>query len=155
MEGTFIVEDLFGAVNAVAGGNYLIFAENQSAGLEAAEKGVKRIAEKAERVILPFPGGVCRAGSKAGSLKYKLPASTNHPLCPKLKEITPDSQVPENVNSIYEIVINGLDIDSIKKAISLGVKAAAEVSGVKRITAANFGGRLGPHKIFLKESLGL
>jgi len=155
MEGTFIVEDRFGAVNAVAGGNYLIFAENQSAGLEAAEKGVKQIAKKAERVILPFPGGVCRAGSKAGSMKYKLPASTNHPLCPKLKKIVPDSQVPDNVNSIYEIVINGLDIDSIKKAISLGIKAAAKVTGVKRITAANFGGRLGPHKIFLKESLGL
>jgi formylmethanofuran--tetrahydromethanopterin N-formyltransferase len=155
MEGEFIVENQFGAIRGVAGGNFLIFSENVESGLLAAERGVKAIKEKTEKVILPFPGGICRAGSKAGSIKYKLPASTNLPLCPKLKKIIPNSQVPNNVESIYEIVINGLNFNLVKNAMAVGIKEAAKVPGVIRISAANFGGRLGPYKASLKEVLNL
>jgi len=153
MEGEFVVEDIFGADKAIAGGNFLIFAKDKSSGLKAAEEAVKAIKNKTNKVILPFPGGICRSGSKAGSLKYKLKASTNHPFCPQLKKLVPDSQLPEDVNCVYEIVINGLAVEAVKRAMGEGVKAAARVPGVVRISAGNYGGRLGPYKAFLKEVL--
>jgi formylmethanofuran--tetrahydromethanopterin N-formyltransferase len=153
MEGNFFVEDSFGAAEAIAGGNFLILAKDKISGLKAAEEAVKAIKNKASEVILPFPGGICRSGSKAGSLKYKLKASTNHPFCPGLKALVQDSQVPENVNCIYEIVVNGLTVEAVKKAMGEGVRAAASVPGVVRISAGNYGGKLGPYKAFLKEVL--
>ncbi|MEM3765847.1 MAG: formylmethanofuran--tetrahydromethanopterin N-formyltransferase [Candidatus Bathyarchaeia archaeon] len=155
MEGEFIVEDSFGAVEAIAGGNFLILAKDKSAGLQAAEEAIKAIKNSAIEVIMPFPGGVCRSGSKAGSLKYKLKASTNHPYCPTLKKVISDSRLPEDVNSVYEIVINGLTVEAVKKAMGEGIKAALKVPGVLRISAGNYGGKLGPYKAFLKEVLGI
>ncbi len=153
MEGEFIVEDSFGVMRAIAGGNFLILSKTMKAGLEAAEKAVEAIRRNVRYVILPFPGGICRSGSKVGSIKYKLPASTNHLYCPKLRGIASDSKVPPEVNSIYEIVINGLDLDSVKEAMREGIKAAVEVPGVVKISAGNYGGKFGPIKIFLHEIL--
>ena len=153
MEGNFIVEDGFGAIAAVAGGNFMIFAENQESGLKASEAAAVAIRDRAPDVIMPFPGGVCRAGSKAGSLKYKMKASTNHPYCPTLRTVVPDSVVPENVNSVYEIVINGLTLDAVKNAMKQGVTAAAKAHGVEKISAGNYGGKLGPYKALLKEAI--
>ncbi len=153
MEGEFIVEDRFGALKAVAGGIFIILAEDKKAGLQAAENAVNAISQKAARVILPFPGGVCRSGSKPGSMKYKLKASTSHAFCPRLKKIVSDSQVPENVNSVYEIVIDGLDLDAVKEAMAVGIRAAVKVPGIVRISAGNFGGRLGPYRACLKDVL--
>lgn len=154
MEGTFIVENGFGAQEAVAGGNFMIFAENQKAGLEAAEAAADAIRAYAPDVIMPFPGGVCRAGSKAGSLKYKMKASTNHPYCPTLRTLVPDSVVPENVASVYEIVMNGLSLDAVKNGMKQGVLAAVAVPGVVKISSGNYGGKLGPFKAFLKDAIG-
>ena len=154
MEGNFIVEDGFGAQEGVAGGNFMIFAENQAAGLRAAEAAADAIRAQAPDVIMPFPGGVCRAGSKAGSLKYKMKASTNHPYCPTLRTVVPDSVVPENVSSVYEIVMNGLTLDAVKNGMKEGVTAAANVHGVVKISSGNYGGKLGPFKAFLKEAIG-
>jgi len=153
MEGEFVVEDRFGAVKAVAGGNFLVLAESRKAGLQASEEAVNAISQRVEGVILPFPGGICRSGSKSGSMKYKLAASTNHPFCPRLKKIVSDSQVPDNVNSIYEIVINGLNLDVVKRAMAEGVKAAVKVPRVVKISAGNYGGKLGPFRAYLKEVL--
>ncbi len=153
MEGNFIVEDGFGAQEAVAGGNFMIFAENQASGLKAAEAAADAIRAYAPDVIMPFPGGICRAGSKAGSLKYKMKASTNHPYCPTLRTVVPDSIVPENVNSVYEIVINGLTLDAVKNATKKGVMAAASIKGVVEISSGNYGGKLGPFKAFLREAI--
>jgi len=155
MEGEFIVEDSFGAMEAVAGGNFLILAKDKASGLLASEEAVKAIKNSGAEVIMPFPGGVCRSGSKAGSLKYKLKASTNHPFCPSLKKVVPDSQLPEEVNCVYEIVINGLTLEAVKKAMGEGIKAALNVPGVVKISAGNYGGKLGPYKAFLKEVLGI
>jgi formylmethanofuran--tetrahydromethanopterin N-formyltransferase len=153
MEGEFIVEDNFGAMKAVAGGAFLIMAKDLKTGLEAAEAAVKAIGERGKYVVLPFPGGICRSGSKTGSMKYKLPASTNHPFCPALRSSLPDSKVPEGVNSIYEIVVNGLDQEVVKRGMGEGIRAAVAVPGVLRISAVNFGGRLGPYKAYLREVL--
>ena len=154
MEGNFIVEDGIGAQEGVAGGNFMIFAENQPAGLKAAEAAADAIRARAPDVIMPFPGGVCRSGSKAGSLKYKMKASTNHPYCPTLRTLVPDSVVPENVNCVYEIVMNGLSLDAVKNGMKQGVLAAATVPGVVKISSGNYGGKLGPFKAFLKDAIG-
>jgi len=151
MEGEFIVESSFGVKKGVAGGNFFIMAKDLKSGLAAAELAVEAIRKNVREVILPFPGGVCRSGSKVGSLKYKLPASTNHPYCPKLRGVVSDSQVPEGVNTIYEIVINGLSLESVKMAMAEGIKAAVKVPGVVRISAGNYGGRIGPIKVYLRE----
>jgi formylmethanofuran--tetrahydromethanopterin N-formyltransferase len=154
MEGTFIVEDGFGAMEAVAGGNFMIFAKTQQEGLKASEAAVEAIRANAPDVIMIFPGGVCRAGSKAGSLKYKLKASTNHSYCPTLRTIVSDSVVPEGVECVYEIVINGLTLDAVKKGIKAGVVAAIGVPGVVKISSGNYGGKLGPFKAFLRDAIG-
>jgi len=153
MEGEFMVEDRFGAMKAIAGGNFLILAENRKVGLQAAEEAANAISQGVKGVILPFPGGICRSGTKSGSIKYKLNASTNHPFCPRLKKIVSDSQLPENVNSVYEIVINGLNLDIVKRAMAEGIKAAVRVSGVVKISAGNYGGKLGPYRAYLREVL--
>ncbi|MEM3061699.1 MAG: formylmethanofuran--tetrahydromethanopterin N-formyltransferase [Candidatus Bathyarchaeia archaeon] len=150
MEGEFIIEDKFGVKRAIAGGNFIIMAETQSSGLEAAQRAVKAIQE-VEGVVLPFPGGICRSGSKVGSLKYKLPASTNHPFCPKLRGIVPNSQVPPNVNSVYELVFNALTLKQIEEATAKGIRAALDVREVVKISAVNFGGKLGPFQIKLRD----
>lgn len=155
MEGEFTVEDSFGVMKSIAGGNFLILAESQKAGLEASEKAVNTITQNVKGVIMPFPGGICRSGSKSGSMKYKLKASTNHPFCPKLKKIIPDSQIPENVNNVYEIVINGLNSKVVEKAMGEGIKAAVKTPGVVKISAGNYGGKLGPFRAYLKEVLQL
>ena len=153
MEGEFIVENSFGVKKGVAGGNFFIMARDLKSGLSAAEAAVEAIRKNVRGVILPFPGGICRSGSKVGSLKYKLPASTNHLYCPKLRDILPDSQVPKEVNTIYEIVINGLSLDNVKMAMAEEIKAAVRIPGVVRISAGNYGGKIGPMKIYLYEIL--
>lgn len=154
MEGNFVVEDGFGAQEGVAGGNFMIFAESEEAGLKAAEAAADAIRKNAQDVIMIFPGGICRAGSKAGSLKYKLKASTNHPYCPTIRTLVPDSVVPEGVTCVYEIVVNGLNLDAIKNAMKYGVTAAASQPGVVKISSGNYGGKLGPFKAFLKDAIG-
>lgn len=153
MDGEFTIESRFGVKKAPAGGNFLIFAKDLKCGLKAAEEAVEAIRKNVDGVIMPFPGGVCRSGSKNGSLKYKLRASTNHPFCPTLKDMTSDTQVPKGVNSIYEIVMNGLALGDVEKAMREGIRAAAKVSGVLRISAGNYGGKLGPIKVYLRKIL--
>jgi formylmethanofuran--tetrahydromethanopterin N-formyltransferase len=151
MDGEFLCEDVFGTVKGVGGGNFLILGESQAAALTAAEAAVAAI-RQVPGVILPFPGGVVRAGSKVGS-KYKgLRASTNDAYCPTLRGSVA-SALPEGVNAVYEIVIDGLDLPAVEQATRAGVKAACR-PGVVRITAGNYGGKLGPHHIHLHKLLG-
>ena len=155
MEGEFVVEDDFGIMKAVASGNMLILATDWKAALKASEDAKEAISKNVRGVIMPFPGGLCRAGSKVGSVNYKLPASTSHQYCPSIKTLVSDSKVPEDVNSVYEIVINGLNQRVVKEAMAEGIKAAIKVPGVSKITAGNYGGKLGPYKGILKEVLNL
>ena len=152
MEGEFVIEERFGVKRGVAGGNFIIMADSQSSGLRAAENAAEAI-NAVEGVVMPFPGGICRSGSNVGSMKYKLPASTNHLFCPTLKTYLPDSKVPPMVESVYELVFNGIDSGNVKKATGLGIAAAAKTSGVVKITAVNFGGKLGPHQIQLADAV--
>ncbi|WP_309493042.1 formylmethanofuran--tetrahydromethanopterin N-formyltransferase [Candidatus Hecatella orcuttiae] len=154
MEGEFLIESRFGVKLGVAGGNFLVLAENAKAGLEAAERAVEAVVGKVDGVVMSFPGGVCRSGSKVGSMKYKLPASTNHLYCPVLRDVVSDTLIPEGVKCVYELIFNGINLASVKEAMKKGIEASAAVPGVVKISAANFGGKLGPYKIYLKK-LGL
>ncbi|MGC9517830.1 MAG: formylmethanofuran--tetrahydromethanopterin N-formyltransferase [Methanomicrobiales archaeon] len=151
MSGDFLVEGELGIKAGVAGGNFFILAENQAAGLLAAEAAVDAIASVAG-TITPFPGGVVASGSKVGSNKYKfLGASTNEKMCVTLKDEVEDTEIPDDVNGVYEIVIDGLDEESVKSAMKAGIEAAVTVPGVLKISAGNFGGNLGAFKFNLHE----
>lgn len=144
MSGDFIVEQSFGAVDGIAGGNFLILAQNQSAGLMAAEAAVDAIG-KIKGTITPFPGGVVASGSKVGS-KYKfLKASTNTAFCTSLRE-DGVCTLAEDISSVFEIVINGVSKEAIGAAMKAGINAACRVPGVLKISAANYEGKLGTHQ---------
>jgi len=149
MDGEFVCEDHFGTTKGVAGGNLIILGETQSLTLAAAEAAV--IAMRTfPGVILPFPGGIVRSGSKVGSKYASLRASTNEAYCPTLRGSVA-SALPEGVNAVYEIVIDGLTLGTVKAAMWAGMLAASRMPGVKQITAGNYGGKLGPFHIQLRE----
>lgn len=151
MEGEFVVAEDVGMVKGVGGGNFLILAESADAALGAAEAAVDAM-EGMEGVILPFPGGVVRSGSKVGSKTSKtMIASTNDAFCPTLRALT-DTALPPGVNSVLEIVLNGVDAASISRAMRAGIPAACG-PGIVRISAGNYGGKLGPHHFHLQTIL--
>ncbi|MGB1885376.1 MAG: formylmethanofuran--tetrahydromethanopterin N-formyltransferase, partial [Gammaproteobacteria bacterium] len=145
MDGEFLCEETTFVTNAIGGGNFLILARDQVSALAASERAIKAM-KKVRGVIMPFPGGVVRSGSKVGS-KYKaLPASTNHLFCPTLKGAV-NSELSGDVGAVLEIVIDGMDSTSIDEATRVGIQAACRGRnhGVLRISAGNYGGSLGPH----------
>ena len=151
MDGEFLIDDRAGVVKGVAGGNFLILGRSRAAALEAAQRAVAAISA-VEGVILPFPGGIVRSGSKVGSKYRALVASTNSPYCPTLRGVVPTA-LPEEVASVLEIVIDGLNADAVRAAMAAGARAACR-PGVARLSAGNYGGRLGRHLFPLRQALG-
>jgi formylmethanofuran--tetrahydromethanopterin N-formyltransferase len=149
MEGEFLVEERFGIVEGVGGGNIIILAEDVTSALRAAEAAVAAM-RPVEGAIMPFPGGIARSGSKVGSRYKGQIASTNHVLCPTLRAQVDDSDVPDGIGSVLEIVIDGLAPEPVREAMRRGLDAAAR-SGALRVTAGNYGGNLGPHHFHLRE----
>ncbi len=151
MEGEFLVEDLFGIQAVIGGGNLLLLGSKNGA-LRAASAAARKM-RKLPGVLLPFPLGVVRSGSKIGSNKYKkMLASTNDAYCPTLRAAVENSQVPEGVEAVYEIVVNGLDEARVLDAMRCGMQEAAE-KGAKFISAANYGGNLGKYSFHLHDIL--
>ena len=149
MEGEFLVQEKFGMLKGVGGGNFLILARSADAALKAAEAAADAL-ESQEGVILPFPGGVVRSGSKVGARRMKSRiASTNDAFCPTLRAVT-QTALPEEVNSVLEIVINGTDAAAVSSAMRTGIDAACS-DGVVSISAGNYGGKLGPHHFHLRQ----
>jgi len=149
MDGECLLQESFGVAKGIGGGNFIILGADTSSVLTAAEAAVAAI-ENMPGVILPFPGGVARSGSKVGSRRYKsLAASTNDAFCPTLRPVT-TSALPDDVHSVLEIVLDGLDEASIRRAMRVGIGAAC-VPGVHAITAGNYGGKLGPHHFPLRS----
>jgi formylmethanofuran--tetrahydromethanopterin N-formyltransferase len=150
MDGEFVCEDVFGTVKGVGGGNFIILGEDQARALAAAQAAAGVI-QGLPRVIAPFPSGIVRSGSKVGSRYKKLKASTNEAYCPTLRALTA-SQLPDNVQAVYEIVMDGLDSAAIETATREGVRAACG-RGIVAITAGNYGGKLGPFHFHLHQLL--
>jgi formylmethanofuran--tetrahydromethanopterin N-formyltransferase len=150
MEGEFLLSESFGMhKKGVGGGNFLILAKDARTALEAAEAAVDAISGTPD-VILPFPGGVVRSGSKVGARRYNgMIASTNDAYCPTLRPLT-TSSLPDGVNAVLEIVLDGLTADAISAAMRKGILAACR-PGVVAISAGNYGGKLGPYHFHLRQ----
>ncbi len=149
MDGEFFIDERFGVTSAVGGGNLLILGKDTATTLRAAKAAAKAMRE-VRGVILPFPDGVVRSGSKIGSRYKGLPASTNDAYCPSLRGIVENTNIGPDVQCVLEIVIDGLDLSAVEEAMRRGLLAAAR-RGITQITAGNYGGDLGQYRIRLHE----
>ncbi|MHC4878663.1 MAG: formylmethanofuran--tetrahydromethanopterin N-formyltransferase [Planctomycetota bacterium] len=153
MGGEFVLERRFGYTDGVMGGNLWFLGETEDAAIEAAERGVAAI-EQCPGVVMTFPGGIAASASKAGSRYPFLIASTYAEFCPTLRDHNDvDTRLPENVDSVMEIVINGRTLDAISSATQAAIAASVETPGLVKITAGNYGGRLGKTWVWLKPEL--
>ncbi len=154
MDGEFVCEESTARCSAVGGGNFLVLSESLHGALKACESAMDAM-KQIPNVIMPFPGGVARSGSKVGS-KYKaLTASTNDAFCPTLRPVT-QSLLPDGVGAALEVVIDGLTEKDVARAMRVGIHAACEVGsrhGLRAITGGNYGGKLGPFHFHLHELL--
>lgn len=146
MMGDFLIEKKLGIQKGVMGGNVWFFCESEDSALEAGDRAVGAIKD-VDGAITSFD--VCSAGSKVETNFPEIGPTTNHPYCPTLD--VPDSKVPKGVASIPEVVIDGVDEESVRKAMKAAIHAAADVKGVKKISAGNYGGKLGKYHIYLKD----
>jgi formylmethanofuran--tetrahydromethanopterin N-formyltransferase len=151
MDGEFVVDERFGIQPAVGGGNILILGRDQAGTLRAAEAAIAAM-RGTPGAIFPFPGGVVRSGSKPKSRYSFLFASTNDAYCPTLRAVTAESQLPDGIGCVLEIVIDGLDLTAVETAMRRGIHAAA-AAGAAQISAGNYGGGLGQYQIALRPLL--
>ena len=152
MDGEFLTEETTGRVEAVGGGNFLVLATSQAQALAACETAIEEM-RKIPNVIMPFPGGVVRSGSKVGSKYPALGASSNDAFCPTLKGIT-KTELPKECESVMEIVIDGLTKEDIEQSMRVGIQVVCDLgeeNGILRISAGNYGGKLGPFHFHLQE----
>jgi len=152
MHGEFVCENTTGSTKAIGGGNFLVLAKTTRHALTACEKAVGEI-QKVPGVITSFPGGIVGSGSKVGSKYNFLPASTNEAFCPTLKGQV-NSELSDEIGSVLEIVIDGLDEESINKAMRVGIETVCSFGlkkGICRVSAGNYGGDLGPHHFHLRK----
>jgi len=145
----FQIERYLGYGRGVTGGNFWYMCRTKRAVMEAGKRSLKAIS-RIEGVVTPFD--ICSAGSKVETKFPWIGGTTNHPYCPSLKEkLEEASKVPNGVNFIPEIVIHGVSLDAVRKAMKAGIEAASQVEGVVWISAGNYSGKLGKFKIFLRE----
>jgi formylmethanofuran--tetrahydromethanopterin N-formyltransferase len=146
MDGFFYIEKRFGVAKGVSGGMFLILAKSDEAALEAAERAVE-----STRSVSYTVGKFAASGTKVGGKKYKdAIATTNDEYCPSLLR-SQGSKIPAGVKCVYEVIVSGLRLENVVRAMKLGIENATKVSGVLNITASNYGGTLGKGKIFLHD----
>ena len=147
MMGEFVIEHYLGYKKGVMGGNLWFFCESLDAALKVGEKAVDAV-NSVEGAIAPFD--ICSAGSKPETKYPEIGPTTNHVYCTTLKHKISGSKVPEGVNCIPEIVINGVSLDSVKEAMKAVIDSIKNVEGLVKISAGNYGGKLGKYKIYLR-----
>ena len=148
MMGDFIIERYIGYGLGVMGGNVWLLCDSEDTALKAGDIAVAAVMA-VPLAVTTFD--ICAAGSKPETKFPEIGPTTNHYWCPTLKGKIPDCKVPEGVRSIPEIVINGITLDAVKRAMKAAIQAAWDVDGVLGISAGNYDGKLGQHKIYLKE----
>jgi formylmethanofuran--tetrahydromethanopterin N-formyltransferase len=156
MDGEFVVQETTPVVKGVGGGNLLLLCTGIAEALAAAQDAVAAM-RRVPRVIMPFPGGVVRSGSKVGSKYATLIASTNDAFCPSLTHLAARSELDETMRCVLEIVIDGLTESAVARAMRAGIAAAVArgaPGGVLRISAGNYGGKLGPFHFHLRPLAG-
>jgi formylmethanofuran--tetrahydromethanopterin N-formyltransferase len=156
MDGEFVAQEDTPVVKAVGGGNLLLLARDTEAALAAAQAAVAAM-HRLPNVVMPFPGGVVRSGSKVGSRYASLGASTNDAFCPTLLGLAAHSELSAQIGCVMEIVIDGLTEADVGAAMRVGMEAAVSIGaagGLLRISAGNYGGKLGPYHFHLHRLLG-
>lgn len=154
MDGEFVCEDFAYQMKGVGGGNFLILGDSIKNILRASEVAVNAM-NKIKNVILPFPGGIVRSGSKVGSKYKSLVASTNFEYCPTIRGVV-KTKLDKNVNFVLEIVVDGISETDIETAMRIGINSIIRLgnkTGVKAISAGNYGGKLGPFHFHLRKIL--
>ena len=157
MDGEFVAQETTAVTKAVGGGNLLMLAADTDAALAAAEAAVQAM-KRLPNVVMPFPGGVVRSGSKVGSKYAALSASTNGAFCPGLYGLAAKSELTPEVRCVLEIVIDGLTEADVGAAMRVGMQACIAIGaagGLRRISAGNYGGKLGPYHFHLHKLLGI
>jgi len=153
MDGEFVAQESTAVVKGVGGGNLLLLARDTDAALAAAEAAVAAM-KKLPNVIMPFPGGVVRSGSKVGSKYPALGASTNDAFCPSLVGLVKKTELTSETRCVMEIVIDGLTEADVGAAMRVGMEAGIALGaaqGLLRISAGNYGGKLGPFHFHLHK----
>jgi formylmethanofuran--tetrahydromethanopterin N-formyltransferase len=156
MDGEFVAQETTAVTKGVGGGNLLLLARDTDAALATATAAVTAM-RRLRNVILPFPGGVVRSGSKVGSKYASLPASTNDAFCPSLLGLVANSELGADARCVLEIVIDGLTEADVAAAMRAGLQAGVAIGaagGLLRISAGNYGGKLGPFHFHLHKLLG-
>jgi len=155
MDGEFVAQETTAVVKGVGGGNLLLLARDTDSALAAAEAAVVAM-QRLPNVIMPFPGGVVRSGSKVGSKYAGLGASTNDAFCPSLVGLVRRSELARETRCVLEIVIDGLSEADVAAAMRAGIEAGVALGaagGLQRISAGNYGGKLGPFHFHLHQLL--
>jgi formylmethanofuran--tetrahydromethanopterin N-formyltransferase len=153
MDGEFVAQETTAVTKGVGGGNLLLLGVDTDAALAGAEAAVAAM-RGVRNVIMPFPGGVVRSGSKVGSKYPALIASTNDAFCPSLIDLAARSELTPDIRCVMEIVIDGLTDRDVAQAMRAGIAAIVErgaSAGVRRISAGNYGGKLGPFHFHLHQ----
>jgi len=156
MDGEFVAQETTAVTKAVGGGNLLMLASSIETALNAAEAAVQAM-KRLPNVAMPFPGGVVRSGSKVGSKYASLGASTNDAFCPGLHGLAAKSDITPDVHAVLEIVIDGLTDTDVGAAMLAGMHACIAIGaagGLLRLSAGNYGGKLGPFHFHLHKLLG-
>ncbi|CAN5874247.1 formylmethanofuran--tetrahydromethanopterin N-formyltransferase [soil metagenome] len=157
MDGEFVAQETTEVVKCVGGGNLLLLCTDTDSALAVAEAAVAAM-KKLPNVIMPFPGGVVRSGSKVGSKYAALSASTNDAFCPSLFGLAARSELTQATRCVMEIVIDGLSEADVGEAMRVGMEAGIAIGaagGLLRISAGNYGGKLGPFHFHLQKLLGM
>jgi formylmethanofuran--tetrahydromethanopterin N-formyltransferase len=155
MDGEFVAQETTAVVKGVGGGNLLLLARDTEAALAAAQAAVSAM-QRLPNVVMPFPGGVVRSGSKVGSKYAALSASTNDAFCPSLVGLVAKSELSDETRCVLEIVIDGLTEADVAAAMRAGLDAGiamGAVGGLLRISPGNYGGKLGPFHFHLHKLL--
>jgi len=153
MDGEFLAQETTPVMKAVGGGNLIFLADDTDAALAGAEAAVAAM-RAVPGVIMPFPGGVVRSGSKVGSKYASLMASTNEAFCPALTPLARKSDLDAGVGCVMEIVIDGLTESDVARAMRAGIAAVVArgaAAGLRRVSAGNYGGKLGPYHFHLRQ----
>jgi formylmethanofuran--tetrahydromethanopterin N-formyltransferase len=155
MDGEFVAQETTAVTKAVGGGNLLMLATDLEAALNAAEAAVQAM-KRLPNVVMPFPGGVVRSGSKVGSKYGSLTASTNDAFCPGLYGLVAKTEITPELRCVLEIVIDGLTEADVGAAMRAGMQACIAIGaagGLRRLSAGNYGGKLGPYHFHLHRLL--
>ena len=156
MDGEFVAQETTAVVKSVGGGNLLLLARDTDSALAVAEAAVAAM-RRLRNVVMPFPGGVVRSGSKVGSKYPALHASTNEAFCPSLVGLVAHTELTSETRCVMEIVIDGLTEADVGAAMRAGMDAGIAIGaagGLLRISAGNYGGKLGPFHFHLHKLLG-